>query len=134
MRQLGVGTQGGAEALAIFHQVLYEELAEGSLTEPLVRIKVDEKNCIGMIEWKAVRVAASRLLLKHTAAAGWKHRSLSHVEQEGLSPIPKGRGADQGDVDGPLECSLALGMVAAETRGHVALCPAGVRQPSVDWC
>ena len=26
------------------------------------------------------------------------------------------RGAEQGDVDGPLECSLALGMMAAETR------------------
>ena len=30
------------------------------------------------------------------------------------------RGAEQGDVDGPLECSLALGMVAAETRMRVA--------------
>ena len=72
-----------------------------------------------MIEWKAVREAASRFLPKHTAAAGWKHRSLSHVEQEGLSPLAKDRGAEQGDVDGPLECSLALGMVA-ETRGRVA--------------
>ena len=34
--------------------------------------------------------------------------------------MPKDRGAEQGDVDGPLECSLALGMVAAETRGRVA--------------
>ena len=55
MRQLGVGSQGGAEALAIFHRLLYDEWAEGPLTEPLARIKVDEKNCSGMIEWKAVR-------------------------------------------------------------------------------
>ena len=34
--------------------------------------------------------------------------------------MPKDRGAEQGDVDGPLECSLALGMVAAETRGRAA--------------
>ena len=34
--------------------------------------------------------------------------------------MPKDRGAEQGDVFGPLECSLALGMVAAETRGRVA--------------
>ena len=33
--------------------------------------------------------------------------------------MSKDRGAEQGDVDGPLECSLALGMVAAETRGRV---------------
>ena len=32
--------------------------------------------------------------------------------------MPKDRGAEQGDVDGPLECSLALGMVAA--RGRIA--------------
>ena len=71
-----------------------------------------------MIEWKAEREPASRFLPKHTAAAAWKHRNLSHVEQVGL-PKPKDRGAGQGDVDGPLECSLALGMVAAETRGSI---------------
>ena len=37
-----------------------------------------------------------------------------------VEPRPKGRGAEQGDVDGPLECSLALGGVAAEARLHVA--------------
>ena len=73
-----------------------------------------------MIEWEAVREAASRFLPKHATAAGWKHRSLSHVEQEGLLPMPKDRGADHGDVDGLLECSQALGMVGAETRGRAA--------------
>ena len=101
MRQLGVGSQGVAEALALFHQLLYDEWAAGALREPLARIKVDEKNCFGMIEWKAVTEAASRFLLKHTAAAAWKHRNLSHVEQEKQAPMPKDRGAEQGDVDGP---------------------------------
>ena len=32
--------------------------------------------------------------------------------------MPKDRGAEQGDVDGPLESSLAPGMVVAETRGR----------------
>ena len=73
-----------------------------------------------MIEWQAVREAAARFLPKHTAAAAWKHRNVSHVKQEGLPPMPKDRGAEQGDVDGPLECSLALGMVAAEARGSIA--------------
>ena len=108
MRQIGVGSQGGAEALAIFNQLLYEEKASGSLNEPLARIKVDEKFCFGVIEWKAVWKAASRFLPKHTATAAWN------------PPMPKDRGAEQGDVDGPQECSLALGMVAAETRGCVA--------------
>ena len=87
-------------------------------------------NCCGMIEWEAVREAASRFILKHTAAAAWKHRNLSHVEKEGLPPMPKDRGAEQGDVDGPLECSLAGGMVAAETRQReAAQQPAG----SLPW-
>ena len=59
--------------------------------------------------WNAVREAASQFLPKRTAAAAWKHRNLSHVEQEGLSPTPKDQGVEQGDVDGPLECSQALG-------------------------
>ena len=92
----------------------------GSLPGPLARIKVDEKNCFGMIDWQAVREATSRFLPKHTAAAAWKHRNVSHIEQEGLPPVPKDRGAEQGDVDGPLKCSLALGMVAAEARGSIA--------------
>ena len=66
-----------------------------------------------MIGWQAVCGAASRFLSKHTTAAG-------HVEQEGIPPMPKDRGAEQGDVDGPLECSLAVGMMAAETRRRVA--------------
>ena len=57
-----------------------------------------------------------QFLPKHTAAAAGKHRNLSHVEQEGLPPMPNDRGTEQGDVDGPLECSLASGMVAARTR------------------
>ena len=34
--------------------------------------------------------------------------------------MPKDRGAEQGDVDGLLECSVASGMVAAETPGRTA--------------
>ena len=82
-------------------------MGRGALAEPRARIKVDEK-CFGMIEWKAVREASSRFLPKHTAAAAWKHRDLSHVEQDGLAPVPEDRGAEQGDGDGPLECSLVL--------------------------
>ena len=119
MRQIGVGTPGGAGALAIFRQLLFDEWMAGSISGPLARIKVDEKNCPGMIAWKAVCEAASRFLPRHAAAA-WKHRNVSFVELEGLSPMPKDRGAEQGDVDGPLECSLALGMVAAVTRGSIA--------------
>ena len=55
MRQIGVGTPGGAEALAIFHEYFFDEWITGSLSAPLARINVDEKNCFGVIEWQAVR-------------------------------------------------------------------------------
>ena len=98
MRQIGVGTPGGADLSAIFHQLLYDEWM---LSGPLTRVKVDEKIYFGMIGLQALREAASRFHPKHTAAATWKHRNLSHVEQEGLPPMPKDRGAEKGDVDGP---------------------------------
>ena len=66
-----------AEALAIFHQLICDEWASGSLNAPVVRIKVDETNCFDMIEWNAARKAAAHFLPKHTATAGWKHRKLS---------------------------------------------------------
>ena len=37
-----------------------------------------------------------------------------------MLPMLQDRGAEQGDVGGPLECSWALGTVAAETRRRVA--------------
>ena len=43
MRQLGVGSQGGAEALATFVQLIFDEWTSGTLDTPLARIKVDEK-------------------------------------------------------------------------------------------
>ena len=42
MRQIGVGTAGGAEALAIFHQLIYDEWAVGGLARPFARIEIDE--------------------------------------------------------------------------------------------
>ena len=42
MRQLDVGSQGGAEAHAIFHQLTFDERTSGTLVAPLAKIKVDE--------------------------------------------------------------------------------------------
>ena len=121
IRQLGVGSQGGAEALAILFFPTSSCTMCGRLAQlniPRARIQVDERNCFVMIEWRAVREASRRFLPKHAAPAGWEHRALTYVEQEGVPPMPKDRSAEQGFVDGLLECSLTLGMVAAETRSN----------------
>ena len=46
MHQLGFGSQGGADAIAIFHQFIYNEWASGTLVTPLTRIKVDQKTVL----------------------------------------------------------------------------------------
>ena len=112
--------QGGTEVLAIFHQLIFDEWASGTLDTPLARITVDERNCFGLIE-RGVRNSASSLVPKHAAVAGWKHRPLSLVEQEGVQSMPKDHGAEQGHVDGSSECSLAQGKIAAEARMCVAV-------------
>ena len=80
----GRGRAGPAEALATFHQLVCDEWLS-----PLARVEVDERNCIAMVVWRAVREAAAHLLSKHAASASWKHRWIS----------PKDKGAGQGDVD-----------------------------------
>jgi len=120
LRQLGVGASGGIEALALFHQLVYDEWSEGGVAAPLARIKVDEKNCFGMIEWKSVRDAARQMIPRHAAVASWKHSAASYVEQDSVAPTLKDRGAEQGDVDGPMECSIALATVARQARVKVA--------------
>ena len=103
MRQVEVGTPGCAEALANFRQLLFDEWMTGSLRGPLARINVDEKNCFGMIEWKA----ASRFLPKHTEAATWKQR-MDFVVGQGSC------GTGQGSVESPAKshpsCPLGVNM------------------------
>ena len=110
MRQLGASPPGGAESLAIFHQLIFDERLTGSIADPLARVSVDE---IGGLQCERQQLICSPNTLQRP---GWKHRQLLHVEHDAIEPVPEDRGAEQGDVDEPLQCSLALGPVAAEAR------------------
>lgn len=80
IRQLGNGGSGGAETLALFHELLFDEWSAGGLSVPLARIKVDENNCFGRIEWRAIRDASRQTVPRHTAVACWKHAAASFVK------------------------------------------------------
>ena len=67
-----------------------------------------------MIEWGAVRNSTSSP--KHAAVVGWKHLWNRRVSNRCL----KIGAQSKGYIDGLLECSLALVMVAAEARLRVA--------------
>ena len=61
----------------------------GSLNGPLARIKVDEKNCFGMIEWKAAREAASRFQPKaHSNKKGSRQCRRIEVQSKETSMAP----------------------------------------------
>ena len=130
MRQLGVGAPGGAEALGVFQQLVFDLLKTGGLQRPLARVKIDEKNCFGSLEWPAIRAASQQALPRHHAVTCWKHAAVSEVEQRGVRPLPKNRGAEQGGVDGPLECSLTLGVVVCVARQNVH---AAQRRGELPW-
>ena len=119
MRQVGVGSHGGAESSAIFHQLILER-ATGSLNAPLARITVDEKNCLGMIEWRKVGNYASNFLRTRSSYRVETSRSFLVRSKMESHQSQRDRSAEQGDVDGPLDCSLALGAAASETRLHIA--------------
>ena len=93
-RQLGVGLPGGAEALATFHQLLYEAWASGELKQDLARVKIDEKSCFGLLSWDAIRKAAAKHLPRRWSVLCRKHQEVSQVEQQGVPATPKDRGAE----------------------------------------
>ena len=112
MRQIGVCTPGGAEAWAIF-QLLYEWMTV-SLSGLMARIKVDEKNCFGN-----GRQCARR---RRGSSRSTQHQQHGNIEtclmlNKNCSRQCRRIGVQSEETStAPLECSLVLGMVAAETR------------------
>ena len=124
MRQIGVGLPGGAEALAIFHKLPFGVWMAGRLPRAVACVKVDLTNCFGNLEWWSIRDAAREELPRHQAVACSKHTHPSFVEQALVQPHRKDRGAEQGDVDGPLECGITAAIAFKRTRRrlHEAQC------------
>ena len=74
--------------------------------------------CFGEIDWCCPRLG------KFPSPKTWQVGNTVpylFVDQDGVQPMPKDRGPEQGDVDCPTECKLAQGMVAAEARLSVAV-------------
>ena len=76
VRQLGVGSQSGAEALAIFHQLIYDEWASGSLNEPPASFPFpSQTHCNGGVEASELGPTSSkrdcRRCPKETSMALW---------------------------------------------------------------
>ena len=117
MRQLGVGSQGGAQALAIFHQHIYDEWASGSCAIALLKWM---KNCFGMIECGTQFVRQRVTFFPSTPLRRCGNTEPCHTLSKRDSRCPRIVVQSKEMSMAPLECSLALGRVAAGTRVRVA--------------
>jgi hypothetical protein len=116
LRQWGVGISGGAESIAHIHNQLDKAWRAGKLKGPLMVIQVDEENFFGSVDWQASRAATASRLPDRSSSIAWKQSHESRVVSSEGAKAVKTRGAEQGDVDGPLEASLVLGGVACRAR------------------
>ena len=99
---MGVGTAGGAEAVYHVHAAVDDTFRKGLLA-PLVCMQVDESNCFGNLERSHIRDNTEDFLPNRAAALRWKQRFQSYIHVSDTTSVEKDRGAEQGDVDGPLE-------------------------------
>ena len=115
MRQVGVTSLGGAEVLAISPQLLFDEWVAGSLETPLAQFKVDEQLPGND------RVACSEDFSKQPP---FQARSSGRLEAPRALFCRTGRSRTNAKCRNmwavPLARSLALGMVSADARLHVA--------------
>ena len=91
----------------------------GSLSGPLARLKADEKNCFGMTEWQgSARGGVAVSPEAHSSSVETSERVFCRTRRTPSNA--EGSRSSARRRRRPLECSVALGMVAAETRRRIA--------------
>lgn len=118
-RQWGVGATGGAEGIIHAHLALERLHISQELSQPIALIQVDAENCFGRLEWDSIREAVTSEAPELGGWIGWKHSQTSHVEQQGIPPTNKDRGAEQGDTCGPVEAGICLSQLGRRARQEV---------------
>ena len=114
--------EGGAEGIVHLHKLVEDEyLAKGELERPLAVVQTDEANCFGTLEFRAIRRAIVELVPSLGPWELWRQSQDSVVEQPDVEPYKKNRGAEQGDVMGPVEAGVTLVDLATEIRRQVHL-------------
>ena len=113
--QYGVAIPGGAEAL--FHAGdAVEQLAATGDMGPIAVIDVDLVNCFGSLEWPAIMEAYDSMLPEMSA---WERRITDEACEATLAcgdRVKVGRGAGQGEPDGPLKASVTLGFATRKAK------------------
>ena len=115
-RQWGVGADGGAEGIIHTHLALERLFFKGDLPRALAVLQVDAENCFGRLENDAIRAEMINEVPELGPAVAWKHRQTSYVEQPGVTPQVKNRGAEQGDTFAPAETGVTLAALGRRAR------------------
>ena len=74
----------------------FDKWATGSLNALFRESKLTKKSASEWSNGTRSEILQAAFFHEHAAVAGWKHRALSYVEQDGVKPMRKHRGAEQG--------------------------------------
>ena len=86
------------------------------LTKPVAVIQVDQKNCFGQLEYTCIDEAVTQNHPTIGPFTLWKHSHTSQVTQGTAGRTKQDKGAQQGDVAGSFEASVALAEQARSAR------------------
>ena len=108
MHQWGVGMPGSCEALAHWRGTI-EELILAGVLDPMIAVDIDLVNMFGNVEWSSIRAALQEHFPEALPWTSWQHQQPSATRLPSGTEFHTNKGAEQGDVFGSVQSTLALG-------------------------
>ena len=110
--QYGVAIPGGADVLVHTRTVLERCLQDDPSTGVWAVIDLDFENAFPSLEWPAIDKGMDSLMPELAPWTQWCHEGPSDISLPSGSVHRAGRGAEQGDPHGSLQCGVVLADVA----------------------
>ena len=117
--QYGVCVPGGAETRIRARSVLEEAIQSDSASGVWAVIDLDWANCFPSLEWDDIGQAMQDLLPEVAAWTHWCHQRAAPIDLPSGGTHAAGRGAEQGDPHGSLQCGLVLARRAREAAASL---------------
>ena len=119
MRQWGVGTPGGCEALVHFRNLVEHAATSGSI-EPLVCLDTELENCFCTLEWENMRADLEQHLPSILPWVAWQQQETAAVVLPCGEEVRVDRGAEQGEPLGSAETAVMIGCASLEAHQEMA--------------
>ena len=121
--QYEVCVPGGAETLIHARSVLEEAIQSDSASGVWAVIDLDWANCFPSLEWDDIGQAMQDLLPEVAAWTHWCHQRAAPIDLPSGGTHAAGRGAEQGDPHGSLQCGLVLASRARAAAASLGTLP-----------